>query len=84
MVRKEPITVRFCPVYDGWQGESGAYGEYPSLDKLEDGDLVHTMDYRAIYSICSTWLNQKNNEWNDFSDKHLSSLILIWWLRIVN
>ena len=60
----------------GGRVRAGLYGEYPSLDELEDGDLVHTMDYRAIYDrICSNWLNQKNNEWSGFSDKRLSSLI---------
>ena len=60
----------------GGRVKAGLYGEYPSLDKLEDGDLVHTMDYRAVYDrICSNWLNQKNNEWGGFSDERLSSLI---------
>ena len=60
----------------GGRVKAGLYGEYPSLDKLEDGDLVHTMDYRAIYDrVCSEWLNQKNNEWSGFSDKRLSSLL---------
>jgi uncharacterized protein (DUF1501 family) len=60
----------------GGRVKAGLYGEYPSLDKLEDGDLVHTMDYRAIYErVCSNWLKHKNNEWNYFSDKRLSSLI---------
>ena len=60
----------------GGRVKAGLYGEYPSLDKLEDGDLVHTMDYRAVYDrVCSDWLNQKNNEWGGFSDKRLSSLI---------
>ena len=60
----------------GGRVKAGLYGEYPSLDKLEDGDLVHTMDYRAIYDrVCSNWLNQKNNEWSGFSDERLSSLI---------
>ena len=60
----------------GGRVKAGLYGEYPSLDELEDGDLVHTMDYRAIYDrVCSSWLNQKNNEWSGFSDKRLSSLI---------
>ena len=60
----------------GGRVKAGLYGEYPSLDELEDGDLVHTMDYRAIYDrVCSNWLNQKNNEWSGFSDKRLSSLI---------
>ena len=60
----------------GGRVKAGLYGEYPSLDKLEDGDLVHTMDYRAVYDrVCSTWLNQKNNEWSGFSDERLNSLI---------
>ena len=60
----------------GGRVKAGLYGEYPSLDELEDGDLVHTMDYRAIYDrVCSSWLNQKNNEWSGFSDKRLSSLM---------
>ena len=60
----------------GGKVNAGLYGDYPSLDKLEDGDLVHTMDYRSVYEhICSSWLNQKSNEWHNFSDKRLSSLI---------
>ena len=60
----------------GGKVNAGLYGDYPSLDKLEDGDLIHTMDYRSVYEhICSSWLNQKNNEWQTFSDKRLRSLI---------
>ena len=60
----------------GGKVSAGLYGDYPSLDKLEDGDLVYTMDYRSVYEhICSSWLNQKNNEWQTFSDKRLRSLI---------
>ena len=60
----------------GGKVKAGLYGEYPSLDELEDGDLIHTMDYRAIYDrVCWNWLNQKNNEWSGFSDKRLNSLI---------
>jgi uncharacterized protein (DUF1501 family) len=60
----------------GGKVNAGLYGDYPSLDKLEDGDLIHTMDYRSVYEhICSSWLNHKNNEWHTFSDKRLSSLI---------
>ena len=60
----------------GGRVKAGLYGEYPSLDKLEDGDLVHTMDYRAVYDrVCSNWLNQKNNVWSGFSDERLTSLI---------
>ena len=60
----------------GGKVNAGLYGNYPSLDKLKDGDLVYTMDYRSVYEhICSFWLNQKNNEWQTFTDKRLSSLI---------
>ena len=60
----------------GGRVNAGLYGDYPSLDKLKDGDLVYTMDYRSVYEhICSSWLNQKNNEWQTFYDKRLSSLI---------
>ena len=60
----------------GGKVNAGLYGDYPSLDKLEDGDLFHTMDYRSVYEhICSSWLNQKSNEWHNFSDKRLNSLI---------
>ena len=60
----------------GGRVKAGLYGKYPSLDKLEDGDLVYTMDYMAIYDrICSNWLDQKNNKWRGFSDERLSSLI---------
>ena len=32
----------------------GSYGEHPSLDKLVDGDMVHSMDYRALYDQVTT------------------------------
>ena len=28
----------------------GVHGEYPSLSTLEDGDLVHTVDFRRVYA----------------------------------
>ena len=60
----------------GGKVNAGLYGDYPSLDKLEDGDLIHTMDYRSIYElVCSSWLREKNNEWHDYSDTRLSTLI---------
>ncbi len=33
---------------DGIQG--GLYGEQPSLTDLDDGDLVHTTDFRDVYA----------------------------------
>ena len=60
----------------GGKVNAGLYGDYPSLDKLENGDLIHTMDYRAIYElVCSSWFHEKNNEWHDYSDNRLSALI---------
>ena len=60
----------------GGKVNAGLYGDYPSLDKLENGDLIHTMDYRSIYElVCSSWLREKNNEWHDYSDPRLSALI---------
>jgi len=60
----------------GGKVNAGLYGDYPSLDKLEDGDLIHTMDYRSIYElVCSSWLREQNNEWTDYSDTRLNSLI---------
>jgi uncharacterized protein (DUF1501 family) len=33
------------------------YGEYPSLNKLEDGDLKFTMDFRSVYAtVIDSWL----------------------------
>lgn len=35
----------------------GLYGEYPSLTTLKDGDLIHTVDFRSVYStIIRKWL----------------------------
>ena len=28
----------------------GLHGEHPSLEELDDGDLVHTTDFRSVYS----------------------------------
>ena len=53
----------------------GLYGRYPSLNKLEDGDLIHTMDYRALYErVCTSWLGHRKNKWRSFSDKELKLL----------
>lgn len=37
--------------------KSGLYGAYPSLSKLDDGDLNYEVDFRAVYStIVDSWL----------------------------
>ena len=59
----------------GGKVRPGLYGRYPSLNKLEDGDLIHTMDYRALYErVCASWLGHRGNKWGDFSDKELELL----------
>jgi uncharacterized protein (DUF1501 family) len=30
--------------------KGGLFGQHPSLTELDDGDLVHTMDFRAVYA----------------------------------
>lgn len=37
--------------------KGGLYGEYPSLERLVEGDLVHTVDFRRVYStLLDRWL----------------------------
>lgn len=41
----------------GSRVKGGLYGEYPSLDHLEEGDLVHTVDFRQVYAtLLGRWL----------------------------
>ena len=30
--------------------KGGLYGKHPSLEKLDDGDLIHTTDFRSVYA----------------------------------
>ena len=37
--------------------KAGLIGEYPSLTKLDRGDLVHTVDFRSVYaSVVEGWM----------------------------
>jgi uncharacterized protein (DUF1501 family) len=37
--------------------KAGLAGTYPSLEKLGDGDLIHTVDFRSIYAtVLARWL----------------------------
>jgi uncharacterized protein (DUF1501 family) len=43
--------------------KSGLVGNHPSLDKLEQGNLVHAIDFRSVYaSILEDWLGVKADE----------------------
>jgi uncharacterized protein (DUF1501 family) len=45
-----------CLFLCGSQVKGGLVGTYPSLEKLGEGDLVHTVDFRAVYAtILDKW-----------------------------
>jgi uncharacterized protein (DUF1501 family) len=47
----------------GGQVQPGLVGEHPSLDKLEQGNLKHSIDFRSVYAgILENWLGVKSNE----------------------
>ena len=37
-------------------GKAGLYGSHPSLKELDDGDLIHTTDFRSVYATFLKWL----------------------------
>jgi uncharacterized protein (DUF1501 family) len=46
-----------CLFLCGSKVKSGLAGTYPSLEKLGEGDLVHTVDFRAVYAaVLGKWL----------------------------
>ena len=60
----------------GGRVRPGLFGDYPDLGKLVDGDLVHTLDYRALYEqVCSTWLGDTRNPWRVYQDDRLAGLL---------
>ena len=53
----------------------GLYGDHPDLGVLEQGDLQHTMDYRAMYSsVLSNWLALPSDRFSEYSDHRLDGL----------
>jgi len=55
--------------------DGGMHGDHPDLGNLVDEDLVHTMDYRALYSaVLSDWLKLPSNQFAEFQDTHLTGL----------
>jgi uncharacterized protein (DUF1501 family) len=41
----------------GGNVKPGIVGEHPSLTKLEDGNLVHSTDFRRVYAaVLEQWL----------------------------
>ncbi len=53
----------------------GFHGQHPDLGNLLEGDLQHTMDYRALYSsVLSDWLNVPTNQFEAYQDNRLNGL----------
>jgi len=53
----------------------GLHGDHPDLGNLVDEDMVHTMDYRALYSsVLSDWLKLPSDQFADYQDSRLSQL----------
>lgn len=60
----------------GGRVKPGLYGAYPDLSNLIDGDLIHTLDYRALYDqVCTTWLEDTGSDWRHYRDVRLSQLL---------
>lgn len=37
--------------------KAGLHGSYPSLDELDQGDLIHTVDFRSVYAdLLDNWM----------------------------
>lgn len=61
----------------GGRVNPGVYGEHPRLDRLEDGDMQHTLDYRSIYDqVCQRWFNDPQEPWGHYRNTSLTKLIV--------
>ncbi len=59
----------------GGNVQGGFHGKHPDLGKLVSGDLLHTMDYRALYSsVINDWLKLPSNTFRDYQTDALSGL----------
>lgn len=42
----------------GGKVKAGLFGKYPSLTQLDNGDLIHNVDFRSVYaSVLQNWLH---------------------------
>ena len=61
----------------GGRVQGGFYGKQPSLNNLEDGDMVFTTDYRSFYdTILGSWFSINNNKFSEFNMLGLQKIIL--------
>jgi len=60
----------------GGRVKGGLYGQSPDLGALVDNDLVHTMDYRALYhQVLSNWLQIPQNRFSAYRHTELDNLV---------
>ena len=46
-----------CLFVAGAKIKGGLFGEYPRLDKLDEGDLIFNTDFRSVYAtLLDKWL----------------------------
>ena len=54
----------------------GLYGVHPDLEKLIDGDMQFTMDYRSLYqAVLGDWFGITPNRFSQFEDKRLAGML---------
>ncbi len=59
----------------GGSVNGGLHGQHPDLGQLLNGDLQHTMDYRALYnSVLTDWLKLSSNTFADYRSDELTAL----------
>ncbi|MBX2823480.1 MAG: DUF1501 domain-containing protein [Gammaproteobacteria bacterium] len=60
----------------GGRVKGGLYGNHPDLGQLVDDDLVHTMDYRALYQeVLASWLQIPDNRFHAYREPGLTDLL---------
>ncbi|MBI3864776.1 MAG: DUF1501 domain-containing protein [Planctomycetia bacterium] len=46
-----------CVLIAGAKIQGGLFGKYPGLDKLDEGDLIYSTDFRSVYAtLLDRWL----------------------------
>ena len=61
----------------GGRVTGGLWGDHPRLDRLDDGDMRHTMDYRALYeAVLSDWFGLPGNRFDGHKDPRLVGLFV--------
>jgi uncharacterized protein (DUF1501 family) len=67
-----------CMFLTGSKVKGGLAGTYPSLEKLGDGDLIHTVDFRSVYAtVLDQWLGCPSDKLLKMPQEKLPRLDLI-------